>query len=152
MGCVLTYSRPMGRTRGRSKIDQRLAQMSPPLAEPMCEVDVSTGFDDPLTRSPLTSDLDLLIRLTWDGARLVSFALMLVFSEGDQEHEVARVDTAHDEVHLHQFKRGGDEISRDAWLRITTLQDVGAGYDAAIARILDDDAYLEMHRRWSSGR
>ena len=46
--------------------------------------------------------------------RVVEFALMLeVRGDLGEWREVVRIDTAHDEVHIHQFYRAGGESSND---------------------------------------
>lgn len=91
----------------------------------------------------------LLIMCTTTRDRLASFAVMLYVEEAGDEHEMARVDCCHDEVHVHYFQRGGDQIDRRVLLDITEPNDVEAGYLAAMD-VMDEAE--EIWRRWNGGR
>jgi hypothetical protein len=84
-----------------------------------------------------------------DRDRLEGFAVMHMTQCGDQQEEVARVDTRHQEVHLHIFGHANYQLSRSVLRIIQTQQDVEDGYDEALDVITE--SWQEHKRRWRSG-
>jgi hypothetical protein len=60
--------------------------------------------------------------------RMVEFSISAEVEVYGLWHEVARVDTAHEEVHLHQKSRTGKDISRTVLFAIYGPQDVDRGW------------------------
>jgi hypothetical protein len=84
--------------------------------------------------------------------RLAEFALIAQVRHQGLWHDVARVDTCHEEVHLHLFGQDGQEIkeARTILLPVRDMSDVGRGYDAAEKLLIVE---WEQHvRRWERGR
>lgn len=80
--------------------------------------------------------------------RIVEFALMQMTRIGGKSEQVARVDTAHGKVHIHQLVRNGTERIRDLH-DIKTQEDVERGYNEGIDFITAH--WEENRRRWNHG-
>jgi hypothetical protein len=127
------------------------------LAEP--EGDVRWSPDpDSLEDWPLILLLDGLGRiigrqgLDQETGRLAEFALVAQVEYQGRWHDVARVDTCHEEVHLHLFGKDGREIrdARAVLLPVRNMSDVGHGYDTAEKLLIVE---WEAHvQRWDRGR
>jgi hypothetical protein len=105
---------------------------------------------------PLVLPLDGLGRiigrqaLDEETGRLAEFALLAQVEYRGLWHDVALVDTCHEEVHLHQFAKDGQEIARTVLLPVRDISDVGRGYDMAEKLLIVE---WEAHvRRWERGR
>src|SRR5690348_13656274 len=84
-----------------------------------------------------------------DSGRLVEFSLSAQVEWGGHWSEVARVDTAHSEVHLHVRSKTGLYIYREVLFPITGPHDVNKGYNEGERRLL---AEWEHHERmWRRG-
>lgn len=82
--------------------------------------------------------------------RLAEFALTAQVEHHGMWCDVARVDTCHEEVHLHLFGKDGEEIAREVLLPVRDMSDVGRGYDRAEKLLIVE---WEQHvRRWERGR
>lgn len=90
------------------------------------------------------------IGLDRDTGRLVEFAIMAQVLYDGAWTEVARVDTRHEEVHLHLQSVFGGQIDRRVLRPIRGPQDVHHGWDEGIDVLTDN--WEEHERRWRSGR
>jgi hypothetical protein len=82
--------------------------------------------------------------------RLAEFALVAQVEHQGLWHDVAKVDTCHEEVHLHLYSKNGQEIARTVLLPVRNMSDVGRGYDTAEKLLIVE---WEAHvRRWERGR
>jgi len=84
--------------------------------------------------------------------RLAEFALVAQVEYQGLWHDVALVDTCHEEVHLHLYAKDGREIKdgRTVLLPVRNMSDVGRGYDTAEKLLIVE---WEAHvRRWERGR
>src|SRR5262249_39912626 len=87
--------------------------------------------------------------LDMDTGRLAEFSISAQITYRGRWSEVARVDTAHEEVHLHVRSRRGLYIYREVLFPITGPQDVDKGYEEGERRLL---AEWERHERmWRRG-
>lgn len=84
-----------------------------------------------------------------DRDRLHGYAVMHMTWSGKGLEQVVRIDTRHQEVHLHQFGRGGVELSRRCLRIIQSLRDIEEGYDEALELITEN--WEEHKRRWQRG-
>ena len=143
------------RSRGRVQRERNLADMS--LAEPDGDVRWSPDPDS-VEDWPLILPLDGLGRiigrqgLDQETGRLAEFALIAQVEYQGLWCDVARVDTCHEEVHLHLFGRNGQEIrdARTVLLPVRDISDVGRGYDTAEKLLIVE---WEQHvQRWERGR
>jgi hypothetical protein len=105
---------------------------------------------------PLVLPLDGLGRikgrqaLDKETGRLAEFALVAQVEYQGLWHDVAQVDTCHEEVHLHLYAKDGREIARTVLLPVRNIGDVGRGYDRAEKLLIVE---WEAHvRRWERGR
>jgi hypothetical protein len=90
--------------------------------------------------------------LDQETGRLAEFALIAQVEYQGLWHSVARVDTCHEEVHLHLFAKDGREIeeARTVLLPVRDISDVARGYDRAEKLLI---VKWEAHvRRWERGR
>jgi hypothetical protein len=84
--------------------------------------------------------------------RLAEFALTAQVEHQGLWCDVARVDTCHEEVHLHLFGKDGQEIeeARTVLLPVCDISDVARGYDRAEKLLIVKwGAHV---RRWERGR
>jgi hypothetical protein len=84
--------------------------------------------------------------------RIAEFSLTAQVEYQGLWHDVARVDTCHEEVHLHLIGKDGEEIedARAVLMPIRDMGDVHRGYDMAEKLLIAD---WEQHvRRWERGR
>ncbi len=88
-------------------------------------------------------------RLWFDGALLVDFAIGVRRQAGHESHEIARIDCAHGEVHLHRFSRGGIERSRARIVTIIGPESVYRAWDDSWDTMIG--GYREMVRQWEEG-
>lgn len=142
----------MGRAKGRVRQSRRLVDMSSTaevVEDLHCEGLAGPGDDEDPFVMPLRDDVFALVRLRSEGPQLASFALMLFVRRDGDEHEVARVDSAHGTVHLHVFQLGGREESRREIRDIHRVEDIERGYDEAFSAIVDD--HEDLIRRWNRG-
>lgn len=103
-----------------------------------------------------TSDAVVVSLWTDENGRIVHFAMvqqtaLYVDDEAEPEWvEVAKVDCAHGEVHVHRYSSTGRELSKKAFCTINSPDDVTAGYEYAQTVIFDQ--WEENLRRWEYGR
>jgi hypothetical protein len=87
--------------------------------------------------------------LDLDTGRLVEFSISAQITYRGRWSEVARVDTAHEEVHLHVRSRRGLYIYREVLFPITGPHDVDRGWVVGDRRLFAD---WELHERmWRRG-
>jgi hypothetical protein len=107
---------------------------------------------------PLILPLDGLGRiigrqaLDKETGRLAEFALVAQVEYQGLWHDVARVDTCHEEVHLHLYAKDGREIkdARTVLLPVCNMSDVDRGYYMAEKLLIVE---WEAHvQRWGRGR
>lgn len=85
-----------------------------------------------------------------DTHRLVEFSMTSQVERSHAWFDVARVDTAHEEVHLHIFNKTGQKIYREVILPIYDPTDVDRGWEMGETNLIANwDEYL---RRWRCGR
>ncbi len=147
----------MGHNQGHSK--RHLADMNIPPAEPEDSPAWEPPPDDQCTEYTSKWNLGgpgqlLIMRLQLDERdRVVEFAVMQMTRYGESYREVARVDTAHGTVHVHQLYGNQDDqdgqVIRDLY-KIESQEDVEHGLDLAIDFIQDN--WDENRRRWRDGR
>jgi hypothetical protein len=82
--------------------------------------------------------------------RLVEFAMIAQVSVAGHWHDVAVVDTRHEEVHFHQMSRSGLRIARKVLFPIYDSSDVDRGWDEGEKMLLG--GWEEHVRRWECGR
>jgi hypothetical protein len=85
---------------------------------------------------------------TWE---LVDFALIQQTYAGSKWHDVAKIDSAHDdEIHVHRYgKRSGEHHATEHLMPITCAADVQAGYSSCYQVIFDN--WAENKRKWQDG-
>jgi hypothetical protein len=142
----------MGPTKGRSQIERGLADMSPPAPEPQTRwsPDPGTVEDWPFVL-PLLGPRQIIGRqgLDKETRRLSEFSMSAQLNVAGHWYEVARVDTCHEEVHLHVFSRAGKELSRQVLLPICGPKDVDRGYELGEKMLVE--GWEEHERRWRRG-
>lgn len=142
----------MTRSRGRVQIEQHLAVMD--TASP----DTTTRWSPDPERvenyhveMPLIGMGRIIGRqgLDIDSGRLVEFSISAQVEDRGSWSEVARVDTAHSEVHVHVRSRSGLYIARQILLLITGPHDVDHGYNEGERLLLAN--WEEHERMWRRG-
>lgn len=139
--------------KGRAQQERRVVDMSTPALQEdiRWSPDPAQVEDWPFVTVLL--DLGRLIgRQGLDAitGRMVEFAIIAQVDVADRWIDVARVDTCHEEVHLHLKSRTGAEIGRNVLRTIYSPNDVERGWDEGEAMLL---ARWDEHvRRWSCGR
>nr|WP_231716035.1 type II secretion system F family protein [Arthrobacter zhangbolii] len=84
--------------------------------------------------------------------KIVDFAIMQLFTEGDKQHEIARIDCCHGVVHRHVFDRqGNDLVDRQILRKIEVSQNPWDTVDSEFGICNDrmSTEYMENYRRWS---
>jgi hypothetical protein len=90
--------------------------------------------------------------LDMDSGRLVEFSISAQVEYQGAWSEVARVDTAHEEVHLHVRSRNGLYIARSVLCIISGPQDVDKGYEDGERLLLTNwEEHEGMWRRGTPG-
>lgn len=136
---------------GRRLLIDKYRNVPPRAEEKWC-----WGTPDPDTiqehtwRAPLAGGDIIVHRFEQDDRdRLLGFALIHMTKTENGFEEVARIDTRHEEVHLHQLKKGGSELARTVVRTIQSHEDVERGYDEALELITEN--WEEHKRRWQRG-
>lgn len=143
---TMTRSRGRDQERRLTVIDTALPAPAPPTWRPDPKRVENHDVDLPLIdmgRIKGRQGLDL------DTGRLVEFSISAHITYRGRWSEVARVDTAHEEVHLHVLSRRGLYIYREVLLPITGPHDVDRGWVVGYKRLLTG---WELHERmWRRG-
>jgi len=138
--------------KGRAQQERRVVDMSAPALQDVLWTPDPTEVEDwpfetvllDLGRLVGRQGLDVLT------GRMVEFAITAQVDVAGHWVDVARVDTCHENVHLHLMSRTGVEISRQVTRPIYGPNDVELGWDAGEAMLL---AKWDEHvRRWGCGR
>ncbi len=142
----------MSKQKGRAQ-ERGLAVMSP--AEPLLEVRWKPdpgSFRDEYFKFPLLGMGQFTGRqgLDIDTGRLVDFSISAQVEVYGLWHNVARVDTAHQDVHLHQLSRTGASIAITVLWPIFGPQDVDRGWVEGERLLIAN--WDEHVRRWRGGR
>jgi hypothetical protein len=144
----------VGKSRGRVRNERGLVDKTVhPEPEPtVWPPDLEAADRDPVPPIvvPVSENDRIIQRMTFLRGRVIEFPLMQEHRQGNSWWRVVRVDTCHDEVHVHRYAGGGNEFRRDLIKPITCQADVEAGLDEAEALIFDQ--WEENLRRWHLGR
>lgn len=80
---------------------------------------------------------------------IVWFSIVQQTLDDGQWHTVIRADTCHDEAHVHRFRRRrGEESQRRVLCQVSSIEEVGRGFDEASDLITEQ--WEENVRRWRS--
>lgn len=143
----------MTRSRGRPQIERKLAVMNTELEEPyrLWSPDPEDVEDWPFNL-PIPGVGRIIGRqgLDKETGRLVEFSMTAQVQHGGQWHDTARVDTAHEEVHLHVFSANGSLLVRERLFSIYGPQDVDRGWREGEKMLVA--RWEEHERRWRCGR
>lgn len=140
------------KTKGRAAIERRLVDMT---NEPLGDVPWLPGSAECLAEEfdfLLGTKAQMCVFLMTCDKRTVRFVLVQKARSRDtgRWEEVARVDTAHNEVHVHRFDRDHNQLSREVIRPIRSFADVGEGFDEAYDLMLNQ--WEDNERRWRDGR
>jgi len=146
----------MGKAKGTARIARGLTDMSPPVVtrqdDPRWSPDPERPVDEYSIDFPIAGLGRLKGRQSLDAetGRIVEFALSAQIERDGTWHSIARIDTRHEEVHLHILNRRGDTIVRRVIRIIRGPEDVDSGWDESVTVLTDD--WEEHERRWTNGR
>lgn len=139
----------MNKAKGRSR--RRLPDMSiepaaapeyrPPTGGEVCEYPIYLGEGH-----------ELVVRQVIYRKKIVDFAIMQFYGEGEERRQIARIDCCHGCIHRHVFNKKGDDIlDRDVIKEIIVGQDEWATIDAAFEDCSDrmQREFMENYRRWA---
>lgn len=114
------------------------------------------GTPDPETiqentySTPLPGGGLIIVKFEQDSRdRILGFAVVHLDWCGDLREQVAKVDTRHEEIHLHVYGHANRQLKRDVLRIIRSGHDVEEGYDEALAEITEK--WEEHRRRWRDG-
>lgn len=146
----------MGRSKGGRR-DRGLADMSQVVIAREDDPRWSPDPEAPVDLYPLEMPIAGLGRikgrqtLDRDTGRIVEFSITAQIERGGIWHDIARVDTCHEEVHLHILcRRTGKDIARRVLRVIRSPQDVDQGFEEGVTILTED--WEEHERRWTRGR
>jgi hypothetical protein len=122
-------------------------QYKPPPSPPAIEMNSPMEITDTDT---------LKIRRVMYHEKIVDFAIMQFTLEGDDWHQVARIDCCHSMIHRHQFTRDGRDLYDHLEIKAIPADGgdrwnvVHAGYFDAYAIMFEE--WEDNVRRWRDGR
>ncbi len=100
---------------------------------------------------PLGEGEGLIYRQVYRQGRLVDFNISQCTRSRGRWVLVARADSCHGTVHLHQYTQAGTKVGEPEVLRaIVTQQDLEDGYDLADGML--ETTWQDNLRRWTDGR
>jgi hypothetical protein len=145
----------MGKTRGRIAQERRLADMGGTPASPPSDMRWSPDPGSIAEEYPINMPIPGLGRVVGrqaldEGNRLVEFSLtaQVEVSPGEWS-DVVRIDTEHEEVHIHYFSRDRRQIGREVISPIRHISDVDRGYEHAYTLLVVK--WADHERRWRGG-
>lgn len=142
----------MSKSKGRVRNERGLVDMTvapeetPPLVMPSpddCdehEYDIYEAADS----------VHIHVRFVTHLGQPVEFAFTQRVRDGIRWADVIRIDTCHDEVHVHRFGQSGTEFARTTLWPIEAQADVARGMDEAERLVVDE--WEENVRRWRRGQ
>lgn len=145
----LLHGGVMTKYKGRST--RRLPDMS---MEPAPAPEYRPPHGGDLCEYPISLDAEhmLLVRQVTYRGKIVDFAIMQFYGEGEAQREIARIDCCHGSIHRHRFdKKGNDVLDRDVIKEIVVGQDEWATVDAAFDSCMGKMQleFMENYRRWA---
>jgi hypothetical protein len=162
-GQVQQYRRPggfgistipaMSQSKGRHQREHGLAVMSTPAPEAQQGWSPDPDAVEDWPFEVVLLSLGRIIGrqgLDTETGRLIEFAISAQVNVGGRWWNVARVDTCHEEVHLHVLSRTEQTLSRTVLLPIYGPKDVDRGWQMGERKLVSD--WEEHVRRWRSGR
>lgn len=143
----------MSSGKGAGRRNRGVTDMSAPLldAEPPWRPNLESADEHPFSM-PIDAERQIVGRQCLDGetGQFIEFNLTAQVRRSGTWHDIARVDTKHQTVHLHILSKTGDTLARRELRKIDGPRDVDAGWVDGVKILVED--WEEHERRWRSGR
>ena len=141
----------MGKAKSRVRIERGLADMSTAIEEeaaPCWAYEPEEHDEEHKYEAPLGDGHATLTRFVFRQGRMVDFNISQCTRRGGKWQLVARADSRHGTVHVHQYDQAGDKVGEpDILCPIATQQDLEIGYDQAEAML--ELRWDDNYRRWT---